>query len=59
MEKKEQIIMRDSKFPTMMQQQEEDEVQKLTEKEHRDMASKPAGEALLLAHHVLSFHYLI
>ena len=32
LEKKEQMIMRDGKFTTMIQQQEEDEAQKLMEK---------------------------
>ena len=38
LEKKEQMIMRDGEFTTMMQQQEVDEAQKSTEKEQRAMS---------------------
>ena len=59
MEKKESMIMRDGKVTTMMQQQEEDELQKSTEKEHRAMTSTPTGKALLLIHRVLSLLHFI
>ena len=54
LEKNEHMIMRDDKFATMMQHQEEGKGHKLTEKEHRAMASTPTGKALLLVQHVLS-----
>ena len=51
--------MRDGEFATMMQQQDEDEVQKLMEKEQRAMTSTPTGNALLLIQCVLSLHYFL
>ena len=59
MEKKENMIMRDGKFATMMQQQEEDEAQKLKEKEQRVMSSTPTGKALLLIQRVLYLHHFL
>ena len=59
MEKKENMIMRDGKFATMMQQQEEDEAQKLMEKEQRVMSSTPTGKALLLIQRVLYLHHFL
>ena len=59
MEKKEQMIMRDGKFATMMQQQKEAKAQKLMEKEQRDMSSKPTGKALFLVQIVLSLHRVL
>ena len=59
MEEKEQMIMRDSKLATMIQQQEEDEVQKLIEKEQWAMISTLIGKALLLVQCVLSLHHLL
>ena len=59
MDKKEQMIMRDDEFATMMQHQEEDEAHKLTEKEQRAMSSTPKGKALLLIQHVLSLHHFL
>ena len=59
LDKKESMIMRDGKVTTMMQQQEEDELQKSTEKEHRAMTSTPTGKALLLIHRVLSLLHFI
>ena len=38
------MIMRDGEFPTMMQQQEEDEDLKPTEKEHQAVTSNAGGE---------------
>ena len=54
MENKENMIMRDGEFATMMQQQEEDEVQKLMEREQRAMSSTLEGKALILTQSVLS-----
>ena len=51
--------MRYGKFPNMMQQQEEDEAQKLMEKEQRVMSSTPTGEALLLIQRVLYLHHFL
>ena len=42
-----------------MQQQEEDKVQKLVEKEQRAMASTPNGKDLLLVQLVLFLHHFI
>ena len=53
LEKKENVIMRDGEFATMMQQQEEDETQKSMEKEQWDMSSTQTGKALLIIHRVL------
>ena len=57
MEKKEQMIMRDGKFATMMQQQKEAKAQKLMEKEQRDMKSTPTEKALLIFQRVLYLHH--
>ena len=51
--------MRDGEFATMIQQQEEDEAQKLTEKEQRAMTSTLTGRALLIVQCVLSLHHFI
>ena len=53
------MIMRDGEFATMMQHREEDETQKLMEKEQRAMSSTPTGEALVLVQRVLSLHYVL
>ena len=53
------MIMRDGEFPTMMQQQEEDEAQKLMEKEQRYMSSTPTGKAFLIIQRVLSLNHFI
>ena len=45
MENKEQIIMRDGDFATMMQQKEENEAQKPTEKEQQTMKSTSTGKS--------------
>ena len=37
------MIMRDGKFATMMQQQDEEKAQKLMEKEYRAVISTPTG----------------
>ena len=58
MENKENMIMRDGEFVTMMQQQEEDKAQKLMEKEQWDMSSMPTGKALLLIQNVLYLHHV-
>ena len=51
--------MSDGEFATMMQQQDEDEVQKSMEKEYRAMSSTPRGKALLLVQRVLYLHHFI
>ena len=51
--------MRDGEFATMIQQQEEDEAQKLTEKEQRAMTSTLTGRALLIVQCVLSLHHFL
>ena len=51
--------MRDGKFATMMQQQEEDEAQKLMEKEQRAMSSTLTGKALFIIQRVLSLHHFL
>ena len=53
------MITRDVKLATMMQQQEEDEAQKLMEKEQRAMTSTPTGKAFLLVQRVLPLHLFI
>ena len=53
------MIMRDGKIATMMQQQEEDEAQKLMEKEQRAMSSMPTGKALLFIQRVLFLHHFL
>ena len=59
LEKKEQMIMRDGKFATMMQHQEEDKAQKLTEKEQQATTSTPTGKDLLLVQCVIYLHHFI
>ena len=59
MENKEQVVMRDGYFSTMMQHQEEDKAQKSMEKEQRAMTSTPTGKALLLIHSVLFLHHFL
>ena len=56
LDKKEQMIMRDGEFATMIQHQEEDEDQKWMEKQQRFTTSTPRGKAFLLVQHVLSLH---
>ena len=51
--------MRDGEFATKMQQQEEDEAQKLMEKEQRAMSSTLTAKALILIHRVLSLDHFI
>ena len=51
--------MRDGYLSTMMQQQDEDEVQKSMEKEYRAMSSTPRGKALLLVQRVIYLHHFI
>ena len=51
--------MRDGEFATMMQHQEEDEAQKLMDKEQRAMSSIPTGKALVLVQIVLSLHHFL
>ena len=53
------MIIRDSGFDTMMQQQEEDKAQKLMKKEQRAMTSTPTGKSMLLVQRVLSLHYFL
>ena len=57
LEKKENMIMRDGNFATMIQQQEEDEAQKSMGKEQRAMKSTPKEKYLLLIPRVLSLHH--
>ena len=59
MEKKENMIMRDGEFATMIQHREEDEAHKLMEKEQRATPSTPEGKALLLIQSVLYLHHFI
>ena len=59
MEKKENIIMRDGYFATMMQQQEEDEAHKFMEKEQRAMISMLTVKALLFVQRALSLHHFL
>ena len=51
--------MRNGQFATMMQQQEEDEVQKLMEKEQQAMSSTLTGEDFILVQRVLSLHHFL
>ena len=44
---------------TMIQQQEEDKVQKSMEKEKWDMTSTPTGKDLILISHFLSLHHFL
>ena len=55
LEKKENIIMRNSDFATMMQQQEEDKAQKSKEKEQRFMSSMLKVKALIIIQSVLPY----
>ena len=59
LEKKEQMIIRDGKFATMMQHQEENKAQIFMEKEQRAMISMLTGKALLLVHNVFSLHHFL
>ena len=51
--------MRDGKFATVMQQQEEDEAQKSMEKEQQAMTPTLIGEALIPVQCVLSLHHFL
>ena len=53
------MIMRDGNFATIMQHQEEDEAQKLMEKEQRAMTSTQTAKALFLVQSVLSLHHFL
>ena len=53
------MIRRNGAFYTMMQQKEEEEVQKYMEKEQQAMTSTPAGKYLLLVQSVLSLRHFI
>ena len=59
LEKKEQMIMRDGDFSTMIQQQEEGQTQKSMEKEQRAMSSTPTGKALVIVRCVFSLHHFL
>ena len=59
LEKKKNMIMRDGKFATIMQHQEEDKAHKLMEREQRAMTSIPRGKALILVQRVLYLHHFI
>ena len=56
LERKEQMIMGDDEFATMMQHQEKDEAQKSMEKQQRAMTSMTTDKALLIVQRVLSLH---
>ena len=53
------MIMRDGELDTTVQQQEEGEAYKSTEKEQRDTKSTQKGKALLLFWRVLSLHHFL
>ena len=59
MEDKEHMIMRYDKFATVVQQKEDDEAQKLMEKEQRVVTSTPTGKDFLLVQCVLSLHHFL
>ena len=59
LENKEQTIMRDGHFATMIQHQEEDQSQKLMDKKQRAVSSTPTGKALVLVQRVLYFHHFL
>ena len=59
LEKKENMIMMDGEFATMMQHKEEDEAHKSMEKEQRAMTSMSTGVALVLIQCVLSLHHFL
>ena len=51
--------MKDGELATTMQQQEDDEAQKLMEKEQRALTSTPTGKDLLLVQRVISFYHFL
>ena len=53
------MIMRGGNISAIIQQQEEDEAQKLVEKEQRAMTSTPIKRALLIVQRVLSLHHFL
>ena len=53
------MIMRDDELAAMMRQQDEEESQKLTEKEQRAMTSIPTSRDLLLVHRGLSLDHFL
>ena len=53
------MIMRDGELAIIMQQQEEDESHKYTEKEQWAMKSTPAGKVLLLIWCVLYLQHFL
>ena len=59
MEEEEHMIIMDVKLVTMMQHQEEDEVQKLMKKLHRPKTSTPTRRVLLPIQSVLSLHHFL
>ena len=59
LEKKKHMIMRDGKFATMTQHQEEDKSKRLTEKEQRAMVSTPTGKDLLIVKCVIYLYYFL
>ena len=59
LEDKEQIIVSDGKLATIMQQQEDYEAHKLTEKDQQAITSTLTGKALLLIWSVVSLHHFL
>ena len=59
MEDKEHMITRDGELTNIIQQQEEDEAQKLVEKEQQAMESTPTSRDLIIVQSVLSLHHFI
>ena len=57
LEEKEHMIIRDGELATIMQQKEEGEAHKLTEKEQQEMTSTQTGKDLLLVWRVLSLYH--
>ena len=53
------MIMRDDELAAMMRQQDEEESQKLTEKEQRDMSLTPKVKNLVLVQRVLSLQHFL
>ena len=51
--------MRDGDIATLMQQQEDDQAHKWTEKEQLVMTSMPTGKCLLLFKHFLSLQHIL
>ena len=59
MEDKEHMITRYGELTKIIQQQEEDEAQKLVEKEQQAMESTPTSRDLIIVQSVLSLHHFL